>query len=155
VITSWRIVTHRREAEAFTGEGAARYPGRWNLRGTPVVYTAQSAALAALEMLVHIDSEAALSPYVLFACSFSEELIEAVDPAKLPRRWKDAPARPELRQLGDDWLTARRSAVLQVPSAIVPSENNYLLNPLHPDFPKIKIADPVAFALDMRLVIRR
>jgi RES domain-containing protein len=154
LITSWRIVTRARAATAFSGEGAARYPGRWNLRGTPVIYTAESAALAALEMLVHIDRESDLRSYLLYACTFSEELLESVDPAKLPKRWKEAPAPPELRQIGNDWLAGRRTAALRVPSAIVPSESNYLLNPTHPDFAKIAIADPVPFALDLRLLRR-
>ena len=154
MITSWRIVTRHRAAEAFTGEGAARFPGRWNARGARVVYTAQSAALAALEMLVHFDNEADLQPYVLFACSFAEELVEVVDRSALPRRWKEFPAPPELHQLGNAWLIARRTAVLQVPSAIVPTESNYLLNPEHPDFARITIGEPVPFSLDMRLLRR-
>ncbi|MEO6486410.1 MAG: RES family NAD+ phosphorylase [Thermoanaerobaculia bacterium] len=154
MITSWRIVAKHHSDGAFTGEGANRYPGRWNARGNRVIYTAQSAALAALEMLVHLDSEASMRPYVLFACTFASDLVERVERKRLPARWKSYPPPGALNQLGSEWLASARTAVLQVPSAVIETEWNYLLNPEHPDFPKITIADPIPFSLDLRLLRR-
>lgn len=152
--TSWRIVAKQHSEAAFSGEGASRYPGRWNARGYRMVYTAQSAALASLEMLVHLDSETNMRPYVLFACTFSSDLVEHVESKKLPPGWKSYPPPAALSQLGSDWLEAARTPVLQVPSAVIETESNYLLNPEHPHFPKITIADPTPFSLDLRLLRR-
>lgn len=153
-ITSWRIVAKQHSEAAFTGEGASRFPGRWNARGDRVVYTAQSAALAALEMLVHLDSESHMRPYVLFACTFPPDMVEHVELKKLPSGWKSYPPPATLSQLGTDWLEAVRTPVLKVPSAVIETESNYLLNPQHSDFPKISIADPTPFSLDLRLIRR-
>ena len=152
MITTWRIVAAEHRDEAFSGNGASLYPGRWNESGSAVVYTAQSAALAALEMLVHLDYEGNLRDYLLFACTFSEDLVE--QPKSLPKHWKADPPPPELRQLGFDWLRRAERAILKVPSVIIDTEHNYLMNPAHPDFQKIEIAAPLPFNLDMRLLRR-
>ena len=152
MITSWRIVSSEFAGDAFSGKGASLYPGRWNESGSAVVYTAQSAALGALEILVHIDSEQSLGDYMLFACTFPEEFVES--PKSLPKNWKADPPPPELRELGFDWLRKAEHAVLKVPSVIVDTEYNYLLNPAHPEFQKIEIAAPLPFNLDMRLLRR-
>lgn len=154
MITAWRIVSREHADDAFSGEGASRFPGRWNSRGSRVVYAAQSAALAALEMLVHLDRESNLRPYVLFACTFPAALVERIDLSSLPSNWKNDPPPPELRQRGLDWLRSGRSAVLQVPSVIVETESNYLMSSEHPDFARIEIATPVPFRLDLRLMRR-
>lgn len=154
MITAWRIVLRDHAQDAFSGKGASRFPGRWNTPGTAVVYVSDSAALAALEMLVHTDVEAVLPAYLLFACSFGEDLIERFDLGKLPSNWQDDPPPPALRQIGQQWVIEQRSAVLRIPSVIIPIQSNYLLNPAHPDFAKITIADPVSFALDLRLLRR-
>ena len=154
MITAWRIAARQHSENAFSGEGAARFPGRWNGRGQRVIYTAQSAALAALEMLVHLDSESNMRPYVLFACTFAPELVEQVDRNKLPAGWKAYHPPGTLSQVGTEWIESLRTAVLQVPSAVIETESNYLLNPQHPDFGKIGIAEPIPFSLDLRLLRR-
>jgi len=116
------------------------------------VYTAGSAALAALEMLVHLGRSAALPAYVLIACSFDESLVARLDRSRLPAHWRSYPAPPELQQLGGEWLKRGTSPVLEVPSAIIPSESNYLLNPRHRDFASITLSTPEPFAFDLRLL---
>lgn len=137
--SAWRIVKARHAASAFLGEGAEAYGGRWTSPGGRVVYTAGSASLAMLEMLVHLHSAEILKRYVLFKVSFSDSLIEEIDADEMPANWRKSPPPAALQRLGDAWLAAGKSAVLRVPSAVVPTESNYLLNPAHPAFKKIKI----------------
>ncbi len=151
MVTAWRITKRKHARNAFSGEGAREFGGRWNNPGTAIVYTAQSQSLAALEMLVHLDSSDLLQKYVLIAVEFDQSLIRPVEPAALPRDWRSDPAPPEIRSIGDDWVLAGSSAVLQVPSALVPGENNFLLNPAHQDFAKLRFGKPLAFRFDPRL----
>jgi RES domain-containing protein len=152
VTTAWRIVKARHAANAFDGEGARLEGGRWNSPGSPMVYTAGSAALAALEMLVHLGRSATLPAYVLIACSFDETLVSRLDRSRLPAHWRSYPAPPELQLLGGEWLKRGTSAVLEVPSAVIPSEPNYLLNPRHRDFASITLSTPEPFEFDLRLL---
>ena len=137
---------------AFTGEGAASFGGRWNSVGVPVVYVAGSAALAALELLVHLELEDLYEEFVLFEVGFEESLVEAVGIEKFPRNWQSELPEPELQQIGDEWAASARSVVLRVPSAIIDDDWNYLLNPLHREFRKIKLGKPRKFRFDSRLI---
>ena len=152
MITASRIVKARYAAAAFDGEGARINGGRWNSPGNPVVYTAGSAALAALEMLVHLGKATTLSAYVLATCTFNEDLVSRVDRSKLPTNWRSYPAPPELQRAGDEWVKRQESAVLEVPSVIIDTEFNYLVNPTHPDFARVTIAAPRPFEFDLRLL---
>ena len=151
-ITAWRIVKQKYTRAAFTGEGARRYGGRWNSKGVPVVYVAQSQSLAALEMLVHLDSAELLEYYVTIPVTFEEHLVSHVDSSSLPKNWKVYPAPKRLQTIGDAWASARKSVVLRIPSVMVPSESNFLLNPAHPDFDKVTIGEPLRFRFDPRLI---
>lgn len=153
-ITAWCIVKARYAASAWDGEGARLEGGRWNSPGIPLVYTSDSAALAALEMLVHLGRGAILGAYVLIGCTFDEELVSRVDPKRLPRNWRSYPAPPELQTLGDEWVKSGSSPVLQVPSAILVSDSNFLLNPRHREFKAIRVLGPQLFEFDPRLLKR-
>lgn len=147
----WRIVKTSRADTAFDGEGARLYGGRWNSPGTAAVYTSQSVSLAVLELLVHLHSSHLLTSYCLIPVDFSDSLVEVVDPASLPSHWREFPASSALREIGDQWAAERRSVVLQVPSAIVPNENNQLILPSHRDFGQVTIGPPTPFQFDTRL----
>jgi RES domain-containing protein len=151
MITAWRIVKRKRARTAFSGDGARQYGGRWNSPGVPMVYTAASQSLAALEIVVHLDSSELLHYYVVFKVGIEESLIKTVTSDRLPKNWRADPAPAKVRQIGNAWVKSGASAVLQVPSATLPAENNYLLNPLHPDFPKLMIGQPTAIEFDPRL----
>jgi RES domain-containing protein len=151
-LAAWRIVKARHAAGAFDGEGARVEGGRWNSPGMPVVYTSQSAALAALEMLVHLGRGSILGAYVLIPCTFDDALVSRLDRKRLPRNWRSYPAPPELQLIGDQWIKSGRSAALEVPSAVIETDSNYLLNPRHRDFRAIRIMDPQPFEFDLRLV---
>jgi RES domain-containing protein len=151
-LTAWRIYKKRFAKTAFTGEGARRFGGRWNSPGHAIIYLAQSRALAALEMLVHLELADALKHYQVCPVLFSDSLLEEIAPSLLPANWKKDPPPVKLRALGDQWLETKRSAVLRVPSAIVAAEHNYLLNPAHPDFSKVRIGKAEWFKFDRRLL---
>jgi RES domain-containing protein len=150
-ISAWRITKQKYVRSAFGGDGARIYGGRWNSSGTAMIYTAQSQSLAVLEMLVHLDSPDLLRKYVLFQVSIDPSYVIDLSPAILPRNWKADPVPARVQAIGDDWVTGGASAVLRVPSALVPGESNFLLNPRHQDFGKIRIGKPIPFQYDPRL----
>lgn len=146
---AFRIVKEKHAAIAFDGEGAWRYGGRWNSPGTRLVYASSSVALAALELLVHLNPPVGIR-YVAIPIGFDDALVEKV--ANLPAEWTEEPPPPSTQAMGDRWVKVGRSALLELPSVIVPTESNYLLNPAHPDFGRIRIGEPVPFAFDPRLL---
>jgi len=152
MLRAWRIVKRKHARGAFSGEGARLYGGRWNSPGIALVYTAESQSLAALEMVVHLGSSELLESYVVFEVGFDESLVLRIGPSQLPRNWRADPPATKVREVGDSWAKARQSAVLQVPSATLPAECNFLLNPRHPDFPRLVINKPFPFQFDARLV---
>lgn len=152
--TAWRIFKSRRSGSAFDGEGARLYGGRWNSPGTRMVYTAGSESLAVLEVLVHLGDVETLSSYSLCAVEFDDRLVETLDRSKLPENWSTYPAPSELRHIGDAWVQDLSSAVLEVPSAVVELESNYLINPVHKDFGAMRLGYPQPFRFDRRLLKR-
>ncbi len=104
IVNAWRITKRKHARNAFTGEGAREFGGRWNNPGTAIVYTAQSQSLAALEMLVHLDSSELLAKYVLIGVEFDQALIRPVDLTALPRHWRSDPPPLEVRAVGDEWI---------------------------------------------------
>jgi RES domain-containing protein len=153
-LSAWRITKQKHARSAFDGEGARLFGGRWNSPGVSMIYTAQSQALAALEMLVHLDSPDLLKKYVLFEVSMDPSYVRDLDISSLPRNWKADPAPTKSQAIGDDWVTGGASAVLRVPSTLVPGESNHLLNPRHRDFAKLRIGAMIPFQFDPRLARR-
>lgn len=137
--TAYRICKTKYAATWFDGEGAFRYGGRWNSPGTRLLYTAGSLSLAVLEMLVHLNDEEILLSYSYAEAKFDDKYIIAVeDFQKLPENRTASPAPPpEIQRIGDDWVRSGASAVLRVPTSLLPVEYNYLINIEHPDFRKV------------------
>jgi RES domain-containing protein len=151
VLTAWRLVKTRLAATAFDGEGARLFGGRWSGPGTRVVYASDTLALAALEVLANLQDAALLvSAYSAFRLTIPKALAEELDPEALPGDWMTSPAPAALRDIGDAWVRAGRSAVIRVPSAIVRTEWNLLLNPAHRRFGEIIIGPRQPFAFDPR-----
>lgn len=151
MLSVWRITTARFARSAFSGEGARLYGGRWNPKGVPMVYTAANQSLAMLEMLV--QDQPLRARYIMIEARIpSGATIDRVSVNDLPSDWREIGARDKLQTIGGEWARRRSAAVLAVPSAIVPAESNYLLNPLHPDFKRIKIGKPGAVETDLRLI---
>jgi RES domain-containing protein len=148
----WRICARRHTRRAFSGDGARRFGGRWNHRGTAVGYSAGTLSLAALELLVHLDLDTVPEDLVAISGRIPDGIaVEEISLRSLPRKWRSYPAPEELQDRGSEWLRFGRTAVLSVPSAVVPREWNYLLNPAYPDFAKIEIGKAEPFHLDPRL----
>jgi RES domain-containing protein len=137
---TWRLC--RAPFADLQGEGARRYGGRWNSPGRPLVYTASSAALAVLEIRVHLDLPLDLLPddYVLLTIDVGQVVVKRID---------SPPAIPSA--FGDLWLGEQRTAVLEVPSAIVRESTNFLLNPRHPAAEGFQIVSQRPFFFDQRL----
>ena len=151
MLTVWRLVTARFAKSAFSGEGARLYGGRWNRKGVPLVYTAASQSLAMLEMLV--QDEPLRARYVMIAARIPKGMtIDRIRVEDLPSDWRDIAAREKLQEIGTEWAKKRSAAVLAAPSAVIPAETSYLLNPLHPEFRRIKIGKPRKFETDIRLI---
>lgn len=149
----WRICKRAYARAPLTGEGGLRVSGRWHTAKRPVVYTSGSLALASLEALVHADPELAPSDLVAVEVEIPASVrVTQIDRDDLPRGWQRYPAPAALQGIGNEWLAAGRTAVLGVPSAIVPSERNYLVNPSHSDARRIRVIAKAAFVLDPRLL---
>jgi RES domain-containing protein len=151
IITAWRIVSQKHGAEAFSGSGASLYPGRWNRRNVPMVYTSESISLAALEMMVHLDGIILHQPFVCIPVEFDKRDVTELKTGTLPSGWNGYPCSDVTRKLGSDWIQSGHTAVLKVPSAVIPMESNYLLNPNHSHFHRIKIGKSQGFRFDQRL----
>ena len=147
----WRIIDRGLVREAFSGQGASAYGGRWNSPGTRMIYCSEHPALAALEKLVHIqDMEQLRRSYALISVGCPNELAETLS-ARLPRNWTGESALARLRRIGDQWSAASRSVALIVPSVVLPRSSNILVNPLHPAFGQLEMSRPESFDFDPRL----
>lgn len=148
----WRLTTERHVTDAFDGEGARFHGGRFNRPGCPVVYCASVLSLAALEVLVHLDPAHAPVKWVAIPATVPDDLpSQCLAVADLPPAWRSYPAPEALGAAGTDWFKAAQTAVLCVPSAVIPGEHNYLLNPTHPDMARIEIGSGQPFGFDPRL----
>jgi RES domain-containing protein len=145
----WRISNHL----SLAGEGGLRTSGRWHSRGRRIIYCAQNAAAALLEVLVHFEIEIADLPvqYRLLKIAVPDDAsIERVSPDNLSRDWVNNTE--VTRAIGDTWLAKGSSALLTVPSGIVPETFNVLVNPAHPDAARITIAQSTDHVIDPRLL---
>jgi RES domain-containing protein len=150
-VVGWRIVKEKHAKSAFSGEGARIFEGRWNSAGVRMVYCSEHLSLAALEILVHTQPVTIRDKFRVFRVSWDETIMSAIDLRKLPKGWNAQPPGLISKNIGDEWVHSSRSAVLVLPSVIVPLEKTFLLNPKHRDFGKIQIKDAGGFQLDPRL----
>ena len=138
----------------LSGLGGFYREGRWHSRGKRVTYLGSSIALCVLEWIVNADIPPELLPsdYVVMTVNLPDDMAaEAVEPGDLPEDWRSFPGRAHCRPFGDRWLDARRAPLLAVPSAVVPTEVNRLLNPQHPDAARAEIVSVDPFDFDPRL----
>jgi RES domain-containing protein len=151
-ITVWRLYPRRSAEEAFSGNAASKYGGRWNFPGTRVVYFAESRSLAALESLVHVEAskDLATMDWLVTALALPSSWIER--PSSYPRHWAAYPHNQATQSFGTTWARSRSTVALRVPSAIISGEFNYMINPEHPDFAKLRPEPAIAFRFDSRLL---
>jgi RES domain-containing protein len=149
------MIVYRFSGEQYkddiSGNGARLFGGRWNSKGNPVLYASNHISLSILELLVHNKNYTSFKDPWLISISIPDHIQPvAIVASALAADWN---SQPEYTQwMGDQFLNETGSLMLQVPSSIIPQENNVLINPKHPDFKKIKIADAVLFELDKRLL---
>jgi RES domain-containing protein len=144
----WRIS----DFADLSGQGGLLAGARWHSRGRRIVYLADHPAAALIEVLVHLEVDAAELPDALqlLAVDAAEDIAaEAVRSDDLPAGWQQDSS--FTRAVGDRWLAEGRTALLQVPSAVVPAAFNWLLNPSHADAARIEVADIIAASFDPRL----
>lgn len=155
-ILLWRISRHTEkfDADDMTGAGAKAVGGRWNAKGTPVVYASTTISLATLETLAHLGEEIAIRNSFLIKLTIPEAVWDkriTVAPAALPITWLAEPPGSTAIQLGNTWLLANTAALMQVPSVIVPEEYNVLINPAPPDTAQITATVVRQYLYDPRL----
>ena len=144
----------KRRYVALDGEGARLAGGRWNHRGTRVVYTSATLSLAALEYFVNLDPEEAPDNLVAVPADIPEGAIERLEDLpgfRLPKNWRAYPAPTALADLAAAWIRAGRRPVLSVPSVVIPTERNYLIDPGHRMFGQIRPGRAQAFRFDPRM----
>lgn len=157
MLTIWRLEKERYMETAFRGKGSLEVSGRWHHKGTQVAYASEHPGVAVLEKLVWLGSYemARASEYVLVPLQVdSSEHLEILEQSDLPANWDAFPHPETTRDLGTRWFEEERSAVLAVPSAILPLARNYLINPFHPDAHELEWGEPVPFSWDARLFQR-
>jgi RES domain-containing protein len=151
-LTVFRLGKHAYRAQLFSGLGGFYASGRWTPRGRPIVYTSASISLAVLEYTVNYRRRGWVPAMVLGRATIPAAVrIETIAVDNLPANWFAADPPPQLQKIGAEWLDRAESAVLKVPSAIVTEEWNYILNPLHADFGKLKLTAAKPFTLDRRV----
>ena len=149
--TAWRLTKTRHVATAWDGERARRAGRRCNSVGTAVVYASATLSLALAETLVHLPG-GVLAAYTAIPIRFDDSLVTVLEAKDVPADWMRTPPAPSTQAIGDAWVAAARSAVLKVPSVVVPIEFNDVINPAHADFARAKIGTPMPFPFDPRLV---
>lgn len=144
----YRLTTGK-YANDISGTGSKIYGGRWNPPGIAVLYTSQYISLAILEILVRASKFTSPSSYTLLSFEIPDSGIYELQLKKIKKDWQND--LNYTQQIGEDFLNENQSLCIKVPSAIVPQENNFLLNPLHADFKKVKIISSELLELDKRL----
>ncbi len=150
MITVYRI-SQCKFIEDLSGEGAFRYGARWNSAGTRLLYTAENAALAMLEALAHITMLPLKEPYCMARISIPDDVAD-ICPSSLPANWNIQPPPDLLAAIGDSFCKKGENLAAKVPSVLMPENFNYLINPLHPLFSKIKLVAITNISFDQRLV---
>ncbi len=150
-LTVWRLCAAKYATTAYSGEGAEMVGGRWSPPGVRLAYTAESRALAVVEILANVDEASRLFAlkWVMVPAEVPVALLEK--PPRFPEDWRQYPHPAGTQRIGAEWAQTARSAALRVPSAVVPGEFNYLLNPAHPEFVRIRLGEPEPFTFDPRL----
>lgn len=153
----WRIAvdTPSFKADDLSGEGAKKSGGRWNKKGTPVLYTSESIALACLETLVHINSQGLPLHRYLVRIDIPAKVWDVAKKLNMKTAgsdWDALPAGSVSIEKGQRWLQSNASALMFVPSVVIPQASNVLINPLHPDVKLIKAKKLERFSYDPRLV---
>ncbi len=147
----YRLSTQK-YSDDLTGIGAELAGGRWNYKGTRILYTSDSRALCTAEIAVHTPMGLIPKDYYLITIEISYDLsIDTVKANDLPKNWRNFPYSGITQEIGEEFVNKRKSLILRVPSAVVQGDFNYLINPTHKDFKKVKVKSKEPFSFDERL----
>jgi RES domain-containing protein len=151
-LKAWRLIKPEYIDFSFIGDGAKKYGGRWNNKGTSLIYTSSTLSLAAMELLTHLEYTQVLRKYYKISIELDSRSVLDLNINDLPSNWWDHSTYHETQIIGDHWVKSGASCILKVPSSVIKEEFNYLINPVHTDFKKIKIGQPSNFNFDPRLI---
>lgn len=146
-------ITKRKFAAGIKGTGAALFPGRWNKAGTPVIYTGVTKEIALLETIVHA-TPMIVPDLDILTIEIPDDSVTELEIPDLPTNWAEYPAPTKLSDLGENWVLAGITIALKVPSCIINSSYNVILNCNHLDFKRVKVLDHSKFHFDIRLITR-
>jgi len=153
------MIVYRLSKQAYindlSGYGAEKTGGRWNSKGIPILYTAASRALAVVEIAVHVPLGIIPADYYLAIIEIPDKAsIPRIEISDLPANWNKNPFTKTTQLIGDNFIKSNKHLMVQVPSATVAGDHNYLINPRHPDFKNVRIKSIDAFEFDLRLFKR-
>jgi RES domain-containing protein len=144
----FRVVREKYHQD-LSGEGAFRYGGRWNTKERYALYTASSRSLGILETLVHLHTPRPPEDYVIVVLYVPDHLaVQNISLSALSQNWREQ--HNETQQMGNTWLAGAATPLLRIPSVIVPSEYNFMLNPRHADYKELKIIQVEPLTFDTR-----
>jgi len=147
----YRILRKRYAKTPFDGEGAFRFGGRWSSPGTRLVYTSERLSLAMIEYYIHIGSDDSPPDLVVSTADVPESVSRTkISTSRLRPDWRESPAPPHLAAIGDSFVAKGKTAILIVPSVLCPPESNWLINPQHPDFRRVRVYKSATFYYDQR-----
>jgi RES domain-containing protein len=147
-------ISGKKYSTDLTGLGAALYGGRWNKKGTPVLYTGESKEIALLESIVHLPPM--ILPKVdIITLEIPDDSITIIKIKNLPKNWSSYPAPSILSEIGEKWIREEKTIALKVPSSIISSAHNLILNCKHPNFDRVKIVDKSHLKIDSRLLKKK
>tara|TARA_R110001606_G_scaffold346947_1_gene496235 strand:- start:191 stop:649 length:459 start_codon:yes stop_codon:yes gene_type:complete len=145
-------LSKKKYATDFNGKGAAKSNNRWNSKGTEIIYTAESRALAMAEVAVHVTMATLPKDFVMLTIDVPDEIkIKKIDLKDLDENWNMMLPNSKTKKIGDVFIDDLEFCILKVPSAVVKGDFNYLINPYHKQFKKIKIIDVTNFPFDKRM----
>ncbi|MDQ3683608.1 MAG: RES family NAD+ phosphorylase [Bacteroidota bacterium] len=142
---------HTKFALLLNGEGAKLHGGRWNKIGVPCLYTSESKALCVLEYAANVSLDEIPSSLSITVYELPDKSWKEIDPDQLPENWQEVPIPEENKIFGTELLQNLNVLAIRLPSVIIPSENNFILNPLAKKFEAIKIAEVHSFTMDKRI----
>ena len=148
----YRITKHKFAAD-IKGTGAALFPGRWNKSGTPVLYTGITKEIALLETIVHA-TPMIVSDLDILTIEIPDDSITDLEIPDLPANWAEYPAPTKLSDLGEKWVLAGLTIALKIPSCIINTSYNVILNCNHLNFSSVNVLDHSKFHFDIRLISR-
>lgn len=148
----YRLCREKYERD-LSGHGAKTAGGRWNSKGTAMLYTSESRALSTVEIAVHVPLGIVPADYRMVTLEIPDSVkVRTLSARELPADWRDSPPSHSTQQIGDEFVRAGSHLVLKVPSAVVEEDVNYLINPDHTDMEKVRILKSLPFTFDKRLI---